>query len=119
VGWQRPDSRKQKVPGGCPALNVESGISLVVIVVVIMIVIIPIVIRTPAVAVLIPPAMAVFPAPGTCFSKLMAILRGLRAVPTVMLGGLMELVIRVGDALLTIVVISAQRGGAHEEKRSA
>jgi hypothetical protein len=84
----------------------------------VVIVVIPIAIRPPAVTVLIPPAMTVFPAPGARFGKLMAILRGLRAVPTMMLGGFMEFVISVGDALLA-VVIRAQRSGACEEECSA
>ena len=79
------ESRKQKVPGGCPALEVEAKISLVAVV----IVVVPVAIRAPTVAVFIPPTMPVFPTPGARFGKLMAILRGLRAVPTMVLGGFM------------------------------
>jgi hypothetical protein len=103
------ENRKQKVPGGRPALEVESRIGLVAVV----IVVVPIAIRAPAMAVFIPPAMAVFPTPGARLGKLMAILRGLRAVPTMMLGGFMELVIRAGDAPLAVVV-RAQRAGTRE-----
>ena len=81
------------------------------------IVVVPIMLGAPAMAVFIPPAMAVFPAPGTRFGKLMAILGGLRAVPTMMLGGFMEFVIGAGDAPLAVVV-RAQRGRAREEERS-
>jgi len=81
----------------------------------VVIVVVPIAIRAPAAAVFIPPAMAVFPTPGARFRKLMAIFRGLRAVPTMMLGGFMESVIRAGDAPLAVVVIRAQRSGAREE----
>jgi hypothetical protein len=102
------------VPGSCPALAIESRIALVTV----MVVVIPIVIGAPAVAVFIPPAMAVFPTPRPRFSKLMAILCGLRTIPTVMLGGFVEFVIRTGDALLAVVV-RAQRAGAREEERSA
>jgi hypothetical protein len=103
------------VPGGRPALEVETIIGLVAVV----IVVVPIAIRAPTVAVFIPPAMAMFPTPGAGFGKLMAILRGLRAIPTMMLGGFMELVIRAGDAPLAIVVVRAQRAGTREEECSA
>jgi len=111
---QITDSRKQKVPGNRPALSVDSGIGLVAVVVMV----VPIAIRAPAVAVFIPPAMAMFPTPSARFGKLMAIFYSLRAVPAMMLGGLMEFVIRVGDAPLAVVV-RVQRCGAREKKRGA
>lgn len=111
---QITESKKHEVPGGCPALEVESRIGLVAVV----IVVVPIAIRAPAAAVFVPPAMAMFPAPGPRFGKLMAILCGLRAVPTMMLGGFMEFVIRARDAPLAVVV-RAQRSGASEKERSA
>jgi hypothetical protein len=101
---------QQKVPGGCPALEVRPRTGLVVVVIMIMIVVIPIVIRAPAVAVLIPPTMAVFPTPGAGFRQLMAILGGLRAIPSVMLGGFVKLVVRAGDTFLAVIV-RAHRGG--------
>jgi hypothetical protein len=101
---QMTDTGKQKVPGGCPALEVQLRIGLVVVVIMIVIVVIPIAIRAPAVSVFIPPAMAMFPTPGAGFRQLMAILGGLRAVPSVMLGGFMEFVIRAGNALLAVIV---------------
>jgi hypothetical protein len=112
------DSRKQEVPGGGPALEVESEIGLLVVVIVIMvvvlmIVVVPIAIRAPAVSVFIPPTMAVFPTPGARLRQFVAILRGLRAVPTMMLGGFVKLVVRPDDALLAVVV-RAQRCGAGE-----
>jgi len=82
------------------------------------IVVVPIMLGTPAVAVFIPPAMAVLPAPGAGFRQFMAILRRLWAVPTMMFGGFMELVIRAGDPLLAVVV-RAQRAGTGEEECSA
>ena len=85
------------------------------VVIMIMIVVIPIVIRAPAVAVLIPPAMAMFPTPGARFRQFVAVLRGLRAVPTMMLGGFVKLVVCPGDALLA-VVICVQWGGAGEKQ---
>jgi hypothetical protein len=107
-------SRKQKVPGSCPALEIKSRIGLVAVV----IVVVPIAIRTPAVAVFIPPAMAVFPTPGARLSKFMAILRSLRAVPAASFGGFVEFMVRPDNALLA-VVIRAQRGGAGKQQRSA
>ena len=106
------------MPGSRPALEVETRIGLVVVVIVVMVMVVPIAIRTPAVAVFIPPAMVMFPTPGARFGKLMAILYSLWAVPTMMLGGFMEFVIRVGDALLAVVV-RVQWCGAREKKRGA
>ena len=92
------------MPGSRPALEVETRIGLVVVVIVVVVMVVPIAIRAPAVAVFIPPAMAMFPTPGARFGKFMAIFCGLWAVPAMMLGGFMEFVIRVGDALLAVVV---------------
>jgi hypothetical protein len=107
---QITESRKQKVPGDCPALEVASGIGLVVIMVVIVVMVVPVVICAPAVAVFIPPAVAVFPTPGAGLRQLMAIFRGLRAIPSVMLGCFVKLVVSAGDTLLAVIV-RAQRGG--------
>jgi len=93
------------VPGDGPALEAESRIGLVVIVVVmLMVVIVPIMLAAPAMAVLIPPAMGMFPAPGACFGQFVAVFRRLRAVPAVMFGGLVKFVIDVNDALLAVVI---------------
>ena len=89
-----------------------------VVVAMFVIVVVPIMLGAPAMAVFIPPTMSMLPAPGAGFRQFMAILRGLRAVPTMMLGGFMEFVIRAGDALLAVVV-RAQRSGAREEDRDA
>ena len=102
------------MPGNRPALSVDSGIGLVAVVVMV----VPIAIRAPAVAVFIPPAMAMFPTPSARFGKLMAIFYSLRAVPAMMLGGFMEFVIRVGDAPLAVVV-RVQWCSAREKKRGA
>ena len=84
----------------------------------VVIVIVPVTIGAPAVAVFIPPAMAVLPTPGACFRQFVAVLRGLRAVPAMVLDCFMKFVIRVGDALLA-VIIRAQRSSAGEEKCGA
>ena len=83
-----------------------------------MVMIVPVAIGAPAVAVFIPPAMAVFPTPGACFRQFVAVLRGLRAVPAMALGGFMEFVVHANDPPLAVVV-RAQWGGAGEEKRDA
>jgi hypothetical protein len=109
------------VPGNRPALEVESGQGLMVVVimvVVIVIVVVPIVIRAPAMSIFIPPAMAVFPTPGARFRKFMAIFRGLGTIPAVMLGGFVKFMVRAGDALLA-VVIGAHWPGTHKEQCSA
>src|SRR5258708_9076391 len=113
---QITDSRKQKVPGCRPALEVESRIGLVAVVIVV--VIIPIAIGAPAAVVFIPPAMVMFPTPSARFGKLMAIFCNLRAVPAMMLGGFMEFVVRVGDTPLAVVV-RVQWCGTREKKRGA
>ena len=102
------------MPCNRPALSVDSGIGLVAVVVMV----VPIAIRAPAVAVFIPPAMAMFPTPSARFGKLMAIFYSLRAVPAMMLGGFMEFVIRVGDAPLAVVV-RVQWCSTREKKRGA
>jgi len=109
----KAENRKQKVPGNRPALEVASGIGLVMIVVVIMVTVVPVVICAPAVAVFIPPAVPVFPTPGAGLRQLMAILGGLGTIPTVMLGCFVKLVVRVGDTFLAVIV-RAQRGGARK-----
>ena len=91
---------------------------VVVAVVVIMVVVIPITIRAPAMSIFVPPAVAVLPTPGARFRQLMAIFRGLRAIPAVMLCGFVELMVCVDDALLA-VVIGANRRGTHKEQCSA
>jgi hypothetical protein len=120
---QITESRKQKVPGGCPAPEVELGIGLVVVVVVVVvmmfvIVVVPIMFGAPAVSIFVPPAMAVLPTPGARFRKFMAIFRGLGTIPAVMLGGFVKFMVRPDDALLAVVV-SAHRCRAREEQRSA
>jgi hypothetical protein len=88
----------------------------VIVVAMFVIVVVPIMLGAPAVAVFIPPAVAVFPTPGTGFRQLMPILGGLGAIPPVMLGCFVKLVVCVGDTLLAVIV-RAQRGGAREEER--
>ena len=52
------ENGKQKVPGDCPALEVQSRNGLVAVV----IVVVPVAIGAPTVAIFIPPSVTVFPA---------------------------------------------------------
>jgi hypothetical protein len=75
----------------------------------VVIVIIPIAIGVPAVAILIPPAMALVPATFARFVQFVPRTIGLPAFPAVMLDGFVQPVIRLGDApLATAVVIRAR-----------
>jgi hypothetical protein len=85
-------------------LVIVIAIMLMVMIAAVVIVIVPIAIRAPAVSVFVPPAMAVVPAPGARFRQFVAILRNLWAVPTMMFGGFVKLVVRPDDALLAVVV---------------
>jgi len=87
-------------------------------VVVIMVVFVPIMIRAPAMSIFVPPAMAVFPAPGARFRQFVAIFRCLRAIPAVVLRGFVELMVCVDDALLAVVIGTHWRG-THKEQCSA
>ena len=86
---------------------------MVVVVVMFVIVVVPIMLGMPAVSVFIPPTMAVSPTPGARLRQFMAILGGLGAVPAMMLGGFVKLVVSPDDTLLAVVV-RTQRCGAGE-----
>jgi hypothetical protein len=73
--------------------------------IVVVIVVIPIAIGVPAVSVLVPPAMRAAPAMLASFVQLVTGMVGLAAVPTMMLDGFMQLVVRASDATLTIVIV--------------
>jgi len=88
---------------------------VMIVVVVLVIVIVPIAIRAPAVSVFIPPAAAVFPAPGASLRQFVAVLRDLWAVPSMMLGGFVKLVVRPDDALLAVVVRTHWRGAGEQQ----
>jgi hypothetical protein len=71
----------------------------------VVIVVIPIAIVVPAVSVLVPPTMRMSPAILASLVQFMARMVGLAAVPAMMLDGFMQLVVRAGDATLTIVIV--------------
>jgi hypothetical protein len=89
---------------------------VVVIGAVVMIVIIPIMIAAPAVAIFVPPAMAVLPAVGAGFGKFMAPMFGLGTLPAVVLDGFVQVMVCFSGALLTI--LGAHGCGACEENCS-
>jgi hypothetical protein len=82
----------------------ESVVIVVMVAIVVVIVIIPIALGVPAAIIFVPPAAAVFPAVGARVRQFTAPAFGLRTLPAVFLDGLMKLVIRFADALLTGVV---------------
>jgi hypothetical protein len=92
------------------AVGKQAGLLMIVIAWMIVVVIIPIALGVPAMIFFAPPAMAVIPAIAASSGKLRAILGRLRAVPTVVFGSFMELVIYVGNTFVT-VVFGMQRGG--------
>jgi hypothetical protein len=75
----------------------------------IVIVVIPIAFRVPAVAVFVPPTMALVPAVFPRFTQFVAGTIRLFAFPTVMLHGFVEFVVRLGDAALATVVVIRKR----------
>jgi hypothetical protein len=76
----------------------------------IVIVVIPIALRVPAVAVFVPPTMALVPAVFPRFTQLVARTIRLLALPTVMLHGFVQFVVlRLGDAALATVVVIRKR----------
>jgi len=79
------------------------AIVVMVMMVVVMIVIIPIMIAAPAVAIFVPPSMAVLPAVGAGFGKFLAPMFGLGTLPAVVLDGLVQVMVCFSGALLTIV----------------
>ncbi len=71
----------------------------------VVIVIVPVTVAVPAVAVFIPPTMALSPAAFPRLMQFMPRMVRLPAVPTMMLDGFMQLVICLGDAPLAPVVV--------------
>jgi hypothetical protein len=85
----------------------------------VVIVVVPITIGMPAVAVFVPPAMALVPAAFPRLVQIVASAVRLPAVPAVMLHGFVESVIGFGDApLATTVVIGSCAGRSSERQHS-
>jgi len=93
-----------------PENHIQELVAIVVVVVVV-----PIAFRVPAVAVFVPPAMALVPAVFPRFTQFVAGTIRLLALPTVMLHGFVQFVVRLGDAALaTMVVIRKCTGRSGE-----
>jgi len=75
----------------------------------IVVVVIPIAFRVPAVGVFVPPTMALVPAVFPRFTQLVACTIRLLALPTVMLHGFVQSMVRLGDAALATVVVIGKR----------
>jgi uncharacterized membrane protein len=88
----------------------------VVVAVVIMVVVIPIVIRTPAMLVFIPPSMIRFPAALPLFMQDVTPFFRLLALIAVVLDGFMQLVIGFRNASLAIVIGAQVRSACKYEK---
>jgi uncharacterized membrane protein len=88
----------------------------VVIAVVIMVVVIPIVIRTPAMLVFIPPSMIRFPAALPLFMQDVAPFFRLLALIAVVLDGFVQLVIGFRNASLAVVIGAQVRSACKYEK---
>lgn len=73
-----------------------------------MVSIVPVAIGSPFALVFIPPAMPVIPAMFPRFVQIVACPTRLPALKTVMLNCLMQTMVRLFDAVLTIIVIRAQ-----------
>jgi hypothetical protein len=90
----------------------------VVVIVAIVIVVVPVALGAPAMFVFVPPAMVVVPAILARFAQLVPRMIRLLALASMMLDGFVKAMVRFGDSLLAIVVISAQSRSAAEEQAS-
>jgi hypothetical protein len=88
----------------------------VVVVIMVVVMIVPVVFRVPAMAVLIPPAMIMGPTPFPGIAQFVPPVIGLFAVRAMMLDCLMQLVIGMGNARLTIVFLVGARLGSSGQK---
>src|SRR6266481_9679504 len=85
----------------------------------IVIVVVPIAFRVPAVAVFVPPAMALVPAVFPRFTQFVAGTIRLLTLPTVMLHGFVQFVVRLGDAALATMVVIRKCTGRPGEGQHA
>jgi len=90
---------------------------VLVVEIAIMVMVVPITIAVPAVPIFVPPAALVFIAVSAGFREFVAPVFSLRALWSVMLDGFMKLVVRLTDALLTIVVCADNRRTDEKESR--
>ena len=91
---------------------------MVVIAIMVVVMIVPVAVAVPVTAVLIPPSVVSVPAPLAGLMQLVAGAIRLSAVPTMVPDGLVELVIRLGEAMLAIIVIGNSARGSSKEQES-
>jgi hypothetical protein len=77
--------------------------------------IVPIVVGTPAVLIFVPPAMAVIPAMGARLREFIAPMLSLGAVRAVVFDGLVQFVVCIDGALLTIVFRTYQGSSGEQQ----
>lgn len=87
----------------------DSGKSQFLVPVVIMIMIVPVTLIVPVSFVLIPPPMAVFPAPFSCFMEFVPPVVCLPAVVAVLINRAVQFMVRVNKPSLAIVVCGRSR----------
>jgi hypothetical protein len=84
----------------------------------VVVVLVPIVLGAPPMFVFIPPAMRVAPAIFARFVQFVTRMVRLLAFTAVMLDRFMQMMIRLGDAPLAIIILGAQTRRAGEEQKS-
>jgi hypothetical protein len=84
--------------------------------VVVMIMVVPVTLIVPAMLVFIPPPVSVFPAPFSCLAELVPLMVRLSAVVTVLFNRTVQLVVRMAQSSLAIVV--CLRARRPREKRA-
>ena len=113
-GTKKKGRLKGKAPWSRGVLLRKDSVLMVEIVIVVTVV--PVTIGVPAVRIFVPPAVLVFIAVRAGFREFVAPVFSLRALRSVMLDRFMKLVVRLTDALLTIVVCADNRSA--DEKKS-
>ena len=91
--------------------------SVLMVEIVIVVMVVPVTIAAPAPPIFVPPAVLVFIAVRAGFHEFVAPVFSLRALRSVMLDRFMKLVVRLTDALLTIVVCADNRRADEKESR--
>ena len=78
--------------------------------------VVPVLLRVPAMLILVPPAMPAVPAVLSRLAQVMASMLRLRALVPVMFNGFMQTVIGAGNTVLTIVVRPQTRGSDEKQE---
>ena len=91
--------------------------SVLMVEIAIVVTVVPVTIGVPAVRIFVPPAVLVFIAVRAGFREFVAPVFSLRALRSVMLDRFMKLVVRLTDALLTILVCADNRRADEKQSR--